>query len=310
VRVFRASWVVLCVACASAGGRSPTAAHLEYIVLLGKSEFYEGEPIYAVFVLRNAGPDTAFVPICHASQAHGFVRVSDRDGRDVPIQFGLQSDIWCSFRPRERGRALPPGRALYWPTLAYGYETDRRDREERFRIPVLAAGGYVVRSTWHQSERQGRRWRVRIDLTAPDITVSVRPRTPAEDSLYRDLRVVGARYAAWPRERGQLPFALEWAERRIAADSMDPFVVPALEDAVSRAAVGGELRRDDSAVARLAAIHLTAARAQRQLPAGAYAVLRTHAGQYYGYSVPDLGELLAGSLAGDVARSLRTGWVE
>src|SRR5437879_13656230 len=85
----------LALGCASAHS-APPAPVLELRIDLGnKTEFFEGEPIYAVLTLRNASADT--VPITHFGLVEDWLRWSlhRRDGPPISHRRDPYVDSLC-----------------------------------------------------------------------------------------------------------------------------------------------------------------------------------------------------------------------
>jgi hypothetical protein len=270
---------------------SPTEPpqQLELSVLLGKSEFFVGEPVYLVFKLENTGPDTAW--ILPFSRAAWFLTADLRnaDGTLLP-EGGLIVDYL--FPPGYRGEPLGPGQRQYELLLVQDYwglyEAALRDLY--FGGSLIPADRYEFRARFSTSLTEHR-----VVESAP-ITFTVRPRTASEDTA---LQVV-LRLAAMPWDTAQrsafVPAFLSDADTRSASDVFFPYVTQSF---LIHASVLAGYKPDSATLERLVAKYEAAANAQKDLAGGAYAV--GGASWLDRTSAARLTEQLEGSLAGEYA---------
>lgn len=260
---------------------------------VGKEVFFEGEPIYGLFELRNEGTDTAWVGIFGFAPDRLTVSLRRSDGVVVP-----EARIWAEY-------AIPPG----WRGSPIA------PRERKFQMLILQnTWGEPVKPTWtmfpghippgeytlvatFNAAVESQPWS-EASIAAPPLTIIVRPRTPAEDRSFVEVERVCAK--AWDRTTRATYFGtlLALIDERLAADSTDPFAAFLVNDAVTTGrGVGLTLAPGDAA--RLTAARMVVARAQRSRPAGAMAAVTAFADAPTGASVADL---LGPSLAATVVR--------
>ncbi len=286
---------LLALGCASAHG-APPAPVLEFRIDLGKkTEFFEGEPIYAVLTLRNASADTA--QITHFGLVEDWLQWSLRrsDGAHVPHRPDRRVDWVCGLRtgvchlPTD---PLAPGAARYRPLVlqtSWGEQGPLSDGSYYYHLP---AGRYIVEASFRSDDS------VAASVAAPPVSFRVRPRTPREDTAY-------AEFVRWGKidvrqwTDAKLDSAFAWLSQRLASDSGDPFSVALLISSGARTV-------DSARIARYYDLMLVNAEAQATQPAGALAAIRLVGSGFRHFGHPDLDvrSLLGPTLAGDVAREL------
>lgn len=88
--------VALLLACARGGGSpTPAASPLTLKIVFAKPEFFEGEPIYALFELRNAGSDTVRIPPFGVNARWLAAVLHRADGSVVPGGRGMWVEYAC-----------------------------------------------------------------------------------------------------------------------------------------------------------------------------------------------------------------------
>ena len=250
---------------------------------VGKTLFFEDEPIFLVLRLTNVGSDTVWVMAFSAiSQA---VQLSvRRDGEAVPVG-GFWIDYICRNVDR-CGDPLAPGTSR----LSVGILQDRAGEERDFKRSLfthhLGPGVYNLNV-------------MTLGVEAAPITFRVRERSATENRELKELEAI--RWMVWDRTgptnyEGSL---IAWVARHPQDDPFLPFLLaqwlysspPAMIEGVARQA---NLDLDSLRVAVL--------EADRSSPAGAY-IAQSMAG-WRPQQLAALAEPLGASLAGEMARSL------
>lgn len=270
-------------------GAAPGQA-IELRVELGKSLFFEDEPIYAVFELRNPGADTVWVDLFGLAYRNLTTQLF-RDGRP------LAEDLYVAdYFPGSdwRGVAIPPGSALYdTAVLQDWWGTRDADSREVF-LHRLEAGAYELTARYISNIPSGNP--IRAD--GGPVRFEIRPRTAEDDVSFRQFERV--RRMAWnsSQRSNYLPEVLAGAEARLAANPADPYLAFLLRNGIQTAQAIGQ-QPDSGAARRIARLRGAVAEAQRSLPSGAVVVdalfLETP------QEVSSLVEGLTGSIAGRVA---------
>jgi hypothetical protein len=262
-------------------------------VILGKDTFFEGEPIYAVFRVTNQGSDTAWIGRFSLVDLTLRIDVRTLDGRVAPQQ-GPIADYFPG--PGWRGVPLAPGEALYdfavLQDRAGFYAEETRD----LYAGHLPTGDYNLRASFDWG----------LDARSPSanseaLAFQVRPRTTEEQRVLTSVLELAS--MPWdPAGRSRFRLALvEYAERRLAEDSLDPFL-PVLTGRMVGTARAVGYPPDSATLDRFNALRARIALGRRHEPAGVVALVALH------FDNPQLVRRLApqlrGSLAGDVADAL------
>jgi len=285
----------LALGCAIARG-TPAAPVLEFRIDLGaKTQFFEGEPIYAVLELRNSGHDT--VRINPFGTAANWFRWSLRrlDGTPVPGGGLAWIDyIGCLRSPcRLDDKPLAPGAVLYQPLVVQASWGERGPLSSGFHLDHLAPNGYRLEASFRFTDSPAA-W-----VTASSISFRVRPRAPREDAVYAEFARWGAiGVRDWTREN--LDSALAWVSRRLAVDSADPFCLQLLTSSAGRLPV------DSVWLVKYYDLVLAIAEAQATQPSGAAAAswVAGSGFKHFGHPTVDVPSRLGNTLAGEVARKL------
>ena len=270
---------------------------LELSTYLGKAEYFEGEPIYAVFRLRNASTgDTAWIQPFELMPDRLNVMLKRSDASIVPHQI-----LWIDYvgGTAYRGMPVAPGGDLFLVVVlqeSWGVEPKSSERVFMYHI---APERYTLVARF-DPQLPGRRSPSLEAVFAPTVSFTVRPRTGAEEVAFHE--VGGVMGLVW--DRAQRPQYLEaliaLASRRLATDSTDPYVAYLLNHGVIMAEAA-QLRLDCTQNARVMNMRTATARAQRTLTAGA---LVAQAAFFAARDTrPRLSETLGASLAGDVVRA-------
>ena len=266
----------LALGCASAHS-APPAPVLELRSDLGnRTEFVEGEPIYAVLTLRNAGADT--VPIIHFGLVEDWLRWSLRrdDGTPVPHRRDPYVDWICprAAVPCPPTDLLAPGDARYRPVVLQAFWGEPGPLTDGSYYYALPEGGYVLEASFRYNDSGA------ASVAAPSVSFRVRPRTQREDAAYAGFAHWGAiDVRHWTD--ATLDSAHAWVSQRLAIDSTDPFSVALLVTSGARTV-------DSARVARYYDLMLVAAKAQGTQPAGALAAIYLVGSGFKHFGHPDV----------------------
>ncbi len=288
---------LVALGCASAHG-GPPAPVLEFRIDLGKrTEFFEGEPIYAVLTVRNASADT--IQITHSGLIEPWLQWSLRrsDGTHVPHRPDVHVDWECAARSgvcRIPTDPLAPGAARYRPVVLQRFWGDEGPLYHGSFSYDLPAGGYVLDASFRSDDS------VAASVAALPVSFRVRPRTQREDTAYAEFVRWGAiDVRQWTD--ANLDSALTWVSQRLASDSADPFSAALLTSSAART----ERPPIDSAkIVRYYDLMLAIAQAQAMRPLGAFAAIYLVGSgfKHFGHPTLDVPARLGATLAGDVAR--------
>lgn len=262
-------------------------------VILGKSTTFEGEPIYVVFKVANKGSDTAWISRFSLVELTLTIGVRTLDGRVVPQQ-GPVADYFPE--PGWRGVPLPPGEALYDVAVLQARTGFHAGWIRNLYAGHLPSADYQVRASFEPSP----------DVRHPPIkseplVIQVRPSIPDEQRLLTSALELAN--MAWDLESRPLfvNALIESSEKRLAADSLDPFL-PVLTGRMVGTAGAVGFPPDSATLDRFLILRERIALGRRNEPAGVIAL----AGLYFDNPemVRRLAPQLRGSLTGDVADAL------
>ncbi len=284
----------LLLACTSARGQTHPAPPLKVQIVLDKTEFFEGEPIFAMFELHNVSSDTVRIPrfALSAGWLAGVLRRAD--GSVVPDR-GWLDDYVCP-RTSCNEDDVAPGRARYSPFVVQEFWGEEGPLSQPARYNDLKTGDYALAGSFELDGPPGS-----TRVVASPVVFRIRPRRPAEDTTYQQfvrLRTIDA-----PKWRvAELDSAVAWMSRRLAADRADPFALKMLmwSDAQSWAA---GMPIDSTAAVRMFRLKLLVADARARSPIGALAVVYLYAAGPLRYGDPRLPlcSTLSGTPAGEIA---------
>ncbi len=244
---------------------------------VGKSVFFEDEPIFLVLRLKNVGSDTVWL----LNTVEMSMR---RDGAPVPA--AQRSIDWVCPRADRCGDPLAPGRSHLTAEILQDRAGEDRDFRRSLFLGHLGPGEYELG--------------VRLGVVeAAPIVFRIRQRTATETRELTELEAI--RWMRWDRTHptnyeGSL---IAWVARHPQDDPFLPFLLarwlygppPGMIEVVARQA---NLDLDSLRVAVL--------EADPSSPAGAY-IAQSMAG-WRPQQLAALAEPLGASLAGEMARSL------
>lgn len=289
------SWFALAMLSCVVSQRLHSQAELRITVEAGKQTFFEGEPVYLTVRLSNRGVDTAWVmPPDFGSTLE--LSAQTEDGSPTS---GVSLWVDGVVDPRWRGDPLAPGESVFRMALAQDRVGDVRKESRKVYSAHLGVGRYrlIVRYDPRIPGATGAQPTV---IQSEPVTVTVRPRDPSEDAIYRE--VVRVRELAWDkRTQGRYLSALVSLTTKLHETNRDnPFLAFLLIHGMITAQVLPTY--DPNLAARLLPLRLSVAAAQRDLPAGAWAAMGVVSDQRGDDTA--VSQLLGASMAGDVARDV------
>ena len=291
--------MTLFVACTRVGGSpTPAGSPLTLKIVLTKPEFFEGEPIYGLFELRNVSSDTVRLPPLGFNSGWLSGVVHRADGSVVPGGRNMFVDYVC--RKTCNDDPLPPGGARYELFIVQDLWGEQGPLPYSALYRQIDTGAYTFDGSFDLDRG--------ALVRASPVVFRVRPRRPQEDTAYqRFVQLISIDVRAWTV--ADLDSALAWIHRRLAADSADPFALKVLLLSDVHTAVK-RLPVDSMVWARILQLELTIAKTQAASPAGAYAAALLLGGRWSTKGEPRLAlcSTLAGTIAGDVACEREARW--
>lgn len=272
----------------------PEAPRLVLSVILGKQRFFEGEPIYAVYRVANHGSDTAWISRFSLVELNLRIDVQRLDGQRMPEQ-GPVADYFPG--PGWRGVPLAPGDVLHDMAVLQDrvgvYLAATRD----LYAGNLPPADYWLRSTFYWSVDAPSRY-----VQSSARSLHVRSRTTEEQLSLVDVLALSS--MPWDTlSRTRFPQALlEYAQRRMVEDSLDPFLPLLTGRMVGTARSVGYLP-DSAMLDRFKALQARIVLGRRDEPAGVIALAALFAVDPQ--HVRQLAPELRGTLAGEVADQLQ-----
>ncbi len=285
---------------------APASRDLHVIVHLGKTQYFEDEPIYVVFELRNTGGDTAWVSFFDLAALNLTADVTRSDGVGIP-EDGPVVDYICVTVCAE---PLRPGGSKFDVAMLQDrwgqYDTTVNHLYFGRHVPP---GDYTLQARfyWDPDPQQSYFAHPPPPIGAMPVTFSVRTRTNREDSLF----AVARRLADMPWDTLQRPQYLssvvDFVTQGAATDPTNPFLPYAASYLEPVAPIFSQ-SADSATVDRLTTARFAIAEAEADSPAGAM----TATGFYH--ERPDellvLAGLLGPKLTGRVAAELYRRYVE
>lgn len=283
--------MMLATVCVVSRDLSALQQSLNLSATIGKEEFFEDEPIYALCQLTNTGSDTAWLGRFEFMPGEMDLTLIGSDGAVVP-----RVTVWFDYvtDPSFRGEALAPGgRRFLLLVLQNRYGVEPRPGPRIFD-KYIPPGRYTLTATFSPQVRS-----LPVVVMTP-VSFRIRARTPAEDASFGDVARVMSLW--WDRaQQAQYVAALEeLADRRLTANAADPYLAYLLNEGVVKAAAAA-LPVDSARAGRLANLRVLTAFAQRARPSGALAAQAAFFGGAWNMR-PTLSQRLGNSLAADVVR--------
>jgi len=309
----RSAAALLFVSLAAAAPSSGIAQELVLTADVGKTTFFEGEPIYFLVQLQNVGTDTAWVYFFNLFSPAVTLSVSRGFGNPTPVAKPTRT---YAMRQPWRGVPIPPGeRVLNTIVLEDIIGDDRDTRSHLFRHHV-SPGDYQVRVEFDAHAAVA--GAAPLTVKAAPIAFQVRAPTPAEDNEVRELeamRKMGwdtTRIAGLPRAARYSGALISWVNRRLSDQPDDPFLPFLLYEGLygvgqilSRHIQAGELQRFDPDTSEVVSrLRLAVIDRHRASGAGAHLVQALTARH------PDQMVFLSGRLSGTPAGAMARYQVE
>lgn len=307
--------VTIAMICATVVTLVPTSGAAQHLVLtadVGKTEFFEDEPVYLFARLQNLGPDTAWVD-SFGLVAHNSFTISARrgDGQQVPIG-GIWIDYACARSGPCRGKAVPPGANLLSTVVLQEIMGESQGMLRHFYANHLRSDRYEIRIEFHAAG--GALGTTPLSVQAAPIVFRIRMRTAAEEDEVRELEAMWQTLQdttpveGYPRAVRYHASLINWVEERLREQPDDPFLPFLLYDRMyvvgkilEEQVVSGKVPRfDPDTSAMVSRLRLGVIERNKRLPAGAHLVQgmsARHRGEFQ-----TLAERLGPSPAADMAR--------
>jgi len=272
----------------------PVTPPLTLKIVLTKPSFFEGEPIYGLFGLRNVSADTVRIPpySFNTSWLVGVLRRADGS-----VVAGGRS-AWVDYLCREtcNGDPVAPGGVRYFPFVLQEYWGEVGPLSHAKQYHDLKTGSYALEGSFRLDGPEGS-----TPFVASRVALRIRRRRPAEDTAYQQFVRLGAvDVRSWTV--GVLDSALAWTSGRLAVDSADPFALQILiwSEPGTRAMRPGV---ETPELVRIFELELAIVETQPTSPVGALAVEYLYGGGPPKFRDPRLPlcPTLVGTLAGDIA---------
>src|SRR2546425_3400873 len=232
---------------------------------LGKAEYFEGEPIYAVFRLRNTSTgDTAWVQPFELTPDQLNVMLKRSDASIVPQQI-----LWIDrvTGTAYHGMPVAPGRDLFLVVVIQEWWGVQPRSAERVFFHHIAPERYTLVARF-DPQLPGRQSPTQEAVVAPAVSFTVRRRTRAEEVAFNQVRDVMSLVFDRAQRPQYVRALVDLASGRLKTDSTDPYLAYLLNNGVTMAQAA-QLRLDSTQNARVMDMRVATARAQRALPAGA-----------------------------------------
>ncbi len=307
--------VTVALICATVATLVPTSGAAQQLVLtvdVGKTEFFEDEPVYLLARLQNLGPDTAWVYSFGLASVDAFTISARRgDGQEVPVG-GVSVNYMCARPGPCRGKPVPPGVNLLSTIALQDIAGDGQNILRHLYAHHLAPDRYELRVEFRA--RGGALGTTPLAVQAAPIAFRIRTRTAAEEDEVRELETMRqmlldtTRVAAHPRALGYQAALIHWVERRLSEEPDDPFLPFLLQSGIymwgkvtEEWVLAGKVPRfDPDTSAMVSRLRLGVIERNKRLPAGAHLVQGMSA-RHRGEFQP-LAERLGPSPAADMAR--------
>src|SRR5206468_3343801 len=179
--------VTVALICATVATLVPTSGAAQQLVLtvdVGKTEFFEDEPVYLLARLQNLGPDTAWVYSCGLASVDAFTISARRgDGQEVPVG-GVSVNYVCSRPGPCRGMPVPAGVNLLSTIALQDIAGDGQNILRHLYAHHLAPDRYELRVEFRA--RGGALGTTPLAVQAAPIAFRIRTRTAAEEDEVRE----------------------------------------------------------------------------------------------------------------------------
>ncbi len=219
---------VVAVLLAALATATPNCGLAQQVVLtagVGKTTFFEDEPIYLLVRSQNIGTDTAWVSFFNLVSPALTLVVSRGHGTPVPVPKPIESRV---VRPSWRGEPFPPGASDLNTIVLQDIMGDEQDIANHLFAHHLSPDEYELRVEF--DAHLGVPRTTPLKVAAAPIVFRIRERTPAEESEVRELeamRQMGwdtTRVAGYPRAAAYKSVLIHWVARRLGGQPDDPFL--------------------------------------------------------------------------------------
>jgi hypothetical protein len=293
--------LILTAGCLASAIGEPEPLGLELRSHLDGAVFYEGEPIYATFELENVATDTAYVPPWYLGDDWLVATLTRRDGQPVPKRLWF---VDFFFPPGYRGDPFAPAATLFATTPLQLFWGESSTLDDLLFLHHLRVGEYQLDASLRADVNPPPGQEHSRYVTTAPVGFTVIARTPAQDSSYAAYEQFAARLNRRTWRAEDFADVVAWGAQRLAADSLDATVTEVLNTALLRMWAIGAVP-DSGSIAALQALRARQARAQRDRPAGAAAVVAYYAvASRFGRADRSLSGELGESLAGRVAQAI------
>jgi len=204
---------------------------------VGKTTFFEDEPIYVLVRLQNVGTDTAWVSFFSLLSDAVTLSVHREDGKGVYVGRRIVDFLTTSTW---RGEPLPPGASHPNTQLLQdliGVEGDYRSYLFRNH---LSPGQYDLQVEF--DAHAGVPHAAPLKVTTAAIAFQIRARTLGEENEVKDLEAM--REMRWDpvRAAGYRAALIAWAQQRLGDTPDDPFLPYLLYNALYAVGRSAEVR--------------------------------------------------------------------
>src|SRR2546429_735809 len=309
----RISGIVLALLLPALITARPTDGFSQQLILsaeVGKTTFFEDEPVYLLVRLQNVGADTAWVDFYSLLSPAVTLSVSRGGGRAAPVAKPVADYI---TRPSWRGEPVPPGADFLQSIVLQEIMGDEWGIRTHLFPHQLPPDQYELRIKF--DAHGGVPGATPLRLEAAPIVFQIRARSPAEEGELRELeamRQMGwdtTRVQGFPRAAGYKAALIDWVERRLREQPEDPFLPFLLSDGLYgvgqilwRHIQAGEVQRFDPDTSEVVSqLRLAVIESQKLSIAGAHLVQGLSARHRDQLAI--LGEHLGATPAGEMARS-------
>lgn len=287
------SWALTVLSCLLIG--VPAHGQMELRIQLGKAEFFEGEPVYAVLTLTNQGSDTAWISEFDLAARDLRLKLTGPTGIPVP-----SSNFTVDYMPTPnwRGVPLPPGQSAYEAVvlqLLFGNQVDWRRNLYEHWLPV---GNYQITATFRVTGHLPAATDQTVIEGVP-VEFAIRPRVGVENTEYNSAEKLHEEVWDKSMHAGHMQRLLEWADSRLKQAPDDPFLPYMLSDGPHIAA-GAGIAASPSERSKADALALSATSHLADRPGGAW--LAVGIGRDHPEAIQKLEGTNAGTLGVAVAR--------
>ena len=213
----------------------PVSAPAQQLMLsaeVGKTEFFEGEPIYLLVRLQNLSGDTGWVTFFGLGTLPVTLTLSRGNGN--PLVRTLSHDY--VVRPPWRGDPIAPGTSIVNTLVLQDLVGDEWAYRSHLFLGHLSADQYELHVEF--DAHSGVPGTSPLTLKAAPISFRIRARTAAEEAEVAELERI--RQMGWDTTgvRGSRPGAdyqaplINWVERRFGEQPDDPFLPFLLDNGV------------------------------------------------------------------------------